>query len=241
MSKRPKKAPTLSYIDAVIGKLREPSTFRYSSYVEYEYDTYRACQEGSDCCNNDYCRCGKIINTSVTSVNFNSLLEFLSKDYEEDVITTYCIDRILRVWELYDTSNWEVKVGGGYYGEEVYGVSLNQNVIDSICTSLKEIEPLSDIDKVKKCLQYEYGYVLPIIETAQTAKICTLKMEEIKLFNDTYSKKISKKSISYYELYDLPRAVCIKVGDKYQVVDGYHRALAAQTNGNKEITIIVLS
>jgi hypothetical protein len=53
-----------------------------------------------------------------------------------------------------------------------------------------------------------------------------------------YFKKVDKNVIEEYKDRNLPIAVCIRHGDKYRLIDGYHRFVA---NKDKEkVNIIVL-
>ena len=43
-------------------------------------------------------------------------------------IDIYTIDRILRINKVYEPTNWEVQVCGGYYGQEIDDVILDDSV-----------------------------------------------------------------------------------------------------------------
>lgn len=235
MKKKTNKTP----LGSIIEKINDRYTFSYSA-ADYDYDTHYACKNGSDCCDNDYCRCGIIQNACVTKVNTDYIVKTLTEDVKDDIFLPYCIDRIIRTSKILDLSSWEVDVGGGYYGEEVNGVRLDASVINDLITSLTELENLSPVDKVKKLLEREYGYVLPRLEKLSDAKVVEVDLDSIKLFNDEYLRKISKDTVDFYKDYNLPRGVCVKAGKLYSVVDGYHRMLSAQKNKLKTIKIIEL-
>ena len=42
-----------------------------SDFIDYDYDVNHPCQNGFDCCKNDYCRCGKIVNQKVNKIDLN--------------------------------------------------------------------------------------------------------------------------------------------------------------------------
>ena len=211
----------------------------YFSGVDYDYESYRACENGSDCCDNDYCRCGVIQDARVTDIDFNRLIDGLIGKSSE-VIDCYCLDRVLRCLGLQDSNNWEVITGGGYYGEEIHGCLPNQKILDQLKKDLEAIIKLSDIDKIKFILQAEYGFILPELKDMNDAQVTTISFQDIKLPNLDYSRKINRLYVTQYNDYKLPRAICVKDGDKYRLIDGYHRVLAAENKKLDKFQIIVI-
>jgi hypothetical protein len=206
-----------------------------SSFVEYDYD-----YDGWCGCNDDYCHHHKINNAKVGEVNVDYIVEELSKGCS--ILDTYCIDRVLRGSKLPDTSSWEVSIVKGYYGEEVDGVELDGAVRKDIVDQLTELSGITDnADKVKKVLEFEYGYLLPKLQLLTTAKIVKVPLDSVQLFNQDYLRKVSKETVDYYQSYKLPRGVCVKEGDHYSLVDGYHRMFSALKYKLATITIIELS
>lgn len=245
----------ISFLPDLISKLNpQPKTnsyyfgkdfYRFAG-VEYDYDTYNPCHNGSDCCDNDYCRCGVIQNARVSSVDLDILINDLishvpKKDLEKEEITTYCLDRIVRNSNLKDTGSWEVQVDGGYYGQEVRGASLDGNALNGFIKSLSNMVEMSDCDKVKNCLIDEYGFLLPELNSLTSANIQTVELKNVILPNRDYSRKIDKKYIDQYNDYKLPRAICIKENSKFRLIDGYHRILSAINQKFENVQIIVLS
>ena len=95
-------------------------------------DTYYPCQEGSDCCKDDYCRCGEITSTRVVSPpDFKDVVAKVAKHFalkansNDNELDLYACDRILTFLKAYETDFYYVRVGGGYYGQEVEGVYFN--------------------------------------------------------------------------------------------------------------------
>lgn len=223
----------------MIEKIQAGTVFGYGC-AEYDYDNYNACAHSSDCCKDDYCRCGVIQNAHVTSVNADYIVKAITKDCT-DTMLVYCVDRILRASKALELHSWEVNVCGGYYGEEVEGVRLESKVQDELIKMISSLEKLTPIEMVKKALEYEYGYVLPRLQKCTDVKIITVSLSKVKMFNDEYLRKVSKEAVEFYKKYDLPRGVCVYKGGCYSLVDGYHRMLAAQNSSEDSVSIIEIS
>jgi len=226
-------------LQTMLGRLRDPRGFYYGA-AEYDYDSYKACQNGSSCCDHDYCRCGVITNAHIKSVNINYVIDLMTKDCQDELLC-YCVDRVMRISKVMDVNSWKINISGGYYGEEVHGVSLIEEAEKDTSNMLVELDKLTNIDKIKKLLEYEYGWVLPKLKSLTRVKISEIPLEDINLFNDSYVRKLSKESIDYYKDYKLPRAVCILAADHSNIViDGYHRMMSAQKNKLATVKIIEL-
>jgi len=227
------KNKNLTPIQSVIEKINDSHAFAYG-VAEYDYDRSR-----NNCRCGDYCRCSVIVGERVTSVKPDEIFKILTADIN-DVILTYCIDRTVRASKVMDLNSWEVNITGGYYGEEVHGVRLIDSVKSELIKSLSGLGSLSDVDMIKKVLEYEYGYVLPKLADAKYTDVVKVKLDDVKLFNDQYMRKVSKSIVDSYVNYDLPRSVCLKEGYKYVVIDGYHRMMSAQQQKLDSVRIIEL-
>lgn len=212
---------------------------KYNDYTNFSYDTYYPCQNGSDCCDNDYCRCGKITGISDIKINYSKAIKSIYDVKKPNLVLQYCLDRILIINNFHDSDNWELKVEAGYYGQEVAGVSCNNSGI--ICDELKLLEVLSDIDKLKKVLELEYGYLLESIKAYNNFEIKSMDVSDIILSNENHYKKLNQQSVDYYKNYELPRAIVKLTHDKYTIIDGYHRVISALKNKINKIDVIVLS
>ena len=200
--------------------------------VDYDYER-TACH-----CNEEYCRCTDIINAHVCDVDVKDVVKALRNNYQIcSYIDEYCFDRICYAFKIYDINLYEVEVGGGYYGEEVYGVYF-ENEEEIFNTYCELLELNSDIEKVQYCLNLEYGYLLDCVKAASIASIIEVSADEIYTPQMDYFKKVDKKVIEEYRNRHLPIAVCIKVGDKYKLVDGYHRFVANKDNETVDIVVL---
>lgn len=214
-----------------------------STSVDYDY-------ERTDCegCKS-YCRCTSIYDTRVTTVSLKGLYEFIihtlknsknelyrwdhqgKKLYEQfDVRLTdkYCIDRLLRSYRVYDTSGWEVGVAGGYYGEEISGVSFDDTT--PFTKSIYEVlDAATNLDKLKVVLLKEYGHLLDKISEASSVQTVEVPFQDIKIPNDTYKKHLG--TTEYLCVDDtLP---LLLVDSENRIIDGYHRYCSTKKQNDK--------
>jgi len=141
---------------------------------------------------------------------------------------------------VYCPDNWEIHVNGGYYGEEIGEILLEETVSSSLKEKLTNISSKSDVDKIKLLLEYEYGYLLNVLKNTTKLEILSLTKDEIKTPNEFYYKKLSQINSEIYSNYKLPFAVIRQnnLGD-YLIVDGYHRL--ASVLDNRKLDMIFIS
>ena len=201
--------------------------------VEYDYDR-------TNChCGYDICRCTEIINAHVDNVDVKEIIKRLDIAHtRSDVrIDAYCFDRICYAFKIYDKDLYEIEIGGGYYGEEVYGVWFENE--EKIFNAYCELLALNtDLEKIQYCLKLEYGYLIDCVELASSADIINVSPKKIHTPQMEYFKRVDREIINAYKDRNLPIAVCVKDGDQYRLIDGYHRFVA--NKDKNEIEIIVL-
>jgi hypothetical protein len=205
--------------------------------VDYDY-------ERSACiCNayarDDYCRCTTIGRAWIESIDTERVIDTLYNKYcgKPSKINEYCFDRICVALKIYDKENYEIETCGGYYGEEIEGVFFEKE--EEIVSAYNELLKLeSDIEKIKYCLKLEYQYLIERVANKTSAHIEEIYTKDIVLPQTEYFVRLSKEVIEEYKNRKLPVAVCIKDGDKYVLIDGYHR-FAANKDWNA-VEIIVL-
>lgn len=225
--------------------------FRY--YTHYDYDTRYDCKSyGCD----SICRCGRIYNEHITSVDIKAIVDFLIKEYYNDKdisakrnstidsilgnigreINYYTVDRILRLNKIYDPNKWSIKVVSGYYGQEIEEVKLFSDIAKKIDKQLEEAFDIVDLSKrVEYLLELEYGYILPELQGCKYQLIEVNKDDIIAGSSGQY-KKVSKEDIEHYNKYNSIKGVVIQNGSKYRLIDGYHRFFA-----NKSTILNVLN
>lgn len=202
--------------------------------VDYDYDR-------SGCtCGAEYgiCRCTTIEHTWIRKVHTQDVVKELYRQYSrsDSEIDKYCFDRICYALKIYDEYLYEVETGGGYYGEEVYGVYFEDE--EKIFNAYNELLSLdSNLAKIQYCLKLEYGYLLDCVESTTSVSIIEVSPSAICTPQMEYFKKVDKDVIEEYKDRNLPIAVCIRHGDKYRLIDGYHRFVA---NKDREVVDIVV-
>ena len=205
--------------------------------VDYDYErsgcTCDAYERG------DYCRCTTIEHVWIDDVNVNEVVRKLYETHNRtgSNIDEYCFDRICYAFKIYDKDYYEVETGGGYYGEEVYGVYFENE--ERIYNAYYEMLALrTDLEKIKYCLKLEYNYLIDCVEAVDYADIITVSTNNIRLPQTEYFIKLSNNVIEEYKNRKLPVAVCIRDGDKYRLIDGYHRFVANKDRDRIDIVVL---
>lgn len=229
---------------------REYKTFRFEvSYYSFNFDysTERDCESyGCD----SICRCSKIIDPKIekTSNITSSIVEIRKLTqkgkrnnwyaYTPTTIESYCIDRLFRLYKLYETVYYDVLVSGGYYGEEISGVD-HQNFSDFFNDLNNMLTFESDIEKVKLVLEREYAFLLPEVKKCSDACISS---KNIKKLIDTGSTidRLSNMKTSNYE-YDVTGDQPIGVILGARLIDGHHRVCAALKTKQENFNFIEIS
>ena len=201
--------------------------------VDYDY-------ERSMChCGESICRCTTIEHAHIESVNVNKVINELYRKHckAASAIDAYCFDRLCSIYKIYDKYCYYIDIGGGYYGEEVYGIYFENE--EQLVKAYNEVlTQETDIEKIKYCLALEYNYLIDSVAAATTVTIVDVSPKEIHLPQTEYFIKLNKEVIEEYKNRSLAVAVCIKDGDKYRLIDGYHRFVANKEND--EVSIVVL-
>lgn len=214
--------------------------FNYSG-IEYIYDTIKHCDEaGCD----SICRCSTIENIEIQEVDLLSITNYIlaqrsrvkyfgSKPPGVDLtFLGYCIHRLLISNKIYNGDNWHVSVSHGYYGEEVDGIFLENNDVKD---KIKQLINLNKDNRIRFALQDEYGFILDNIKSA-VFDVATVSTKQLNIGNRDYVKKVTPGL--YKDDYNFPIGVYRKNGDKFILVDGYHRYIDLAANKDKMVDII---
>jgi hypothetical protein len=222
--------------------------FMYSGAVDYDDSGYHSC-ERSGCDDEGICRCYTITDVSIYNINLVELrkiimkrignvrgkdLSFIIADTDTEM-NAYCIDRILSKYKVYTSEAWEAEWNSDYYGESVNSIKL----VDSseIEKRIHEVIAIDeDIDKLKYVLQMEYGNILPEVDGTELV-IETVSATDVVLSSTNRANTLDKSDTTFYEKFDLPRAVCYEKNGKYVAVDGHTRLTA---NKKETVKIIVI-
>lgn len=222
-------------------------------YTHYNYDTHYDCKSyGCD----SICRCGRIYNEHVISVDIKAIVDLLIGEYYNDKdisakrnstldsilgnigreINYYTVDRILRLNKIYEPTKWNIKVVSGYYGEEIEEVKLYKDIAKKIDKQLEEAFDIVDLSKrVEYLLELEYDYILPELQGCKYELIDVNKDDIIAGSSGQY-RKVSKEDTEHYNGYNSIKGIVIQNGSKYRLIDGYHRFFA-----NKNAILNVLN
>jgi hypothetical protein len=228
--------------------------FKYST--NYDYDTHNNCS-AHGCNEEGICRCTTLENAHVVTVNIpsiankiynsifdnslsskrnttiNSILGDVSKD-----IDIYTIDRILRINKAYESNNWEVQICGGYYGQEIDDVILENSVAQKIEDQIHEAFSVLDIkSRIEYLLMLEYGKTLPDLKNRQYS-IETVERDSIIFGSDEHYRKVNTKNLDYYsdKNYTGIRGIALVKDGKFRLIDGYHRS---STSENIKIQLLI--
>jgi hypothetical protein len=222
-------------------------TFQYNGvYVDYSY-TYDC--ESYGCDEEGICRCGSIHNEHVESVDVSLIVKKIYDDFFEQGkaadrnnainevlygigkdIDIYTIDRIIRSYKIWENENWNIEIEGGYYGQETGDVTIKDIVADKIETELWIVFSLPSLkEKIEYLLKLEYGKVLPDIVDSVYESI-TIDKDDIIFGTEKHLDKVMKKDLDFYsdKNYNGIRGIVKKSGDKWRVIDGYHRIFSTK-------------
>ncbi len=221
--------------------------------VEYDYYYNRDCESyGCD----SICRCGQIEDAHVTSVNVTLMTHEIRNSYFSDSASSkrnskinsilgnitddidfYTIDRILRINKAYEKSNWEVQVCGGYYGEEIDDIILEDFIAQKIEGQLEEAFNITELSlRIEYLLNLEYGYILPELK-GKNYEVVSIERDKIIFGSEGHYKKVASEELPHYsdKTYNSFRGIVIQKGEQYRIIDGYHRCFASE---NRMINVI---
>jgi hypothetical protein len=140
-------------------------------------------------------------------------------------INRYTIDRVLRKYKVWEPDYYTVEVCGGYYGQEIEGVFLSQNIASKIEEELNIAFSIDDLSgRVEYLLGLEYGSLLPDLEHCHY-EIIEIDKTEINFGSISHHSKVKKKDLEFYsdKNYKGIRGLVKFVDGKYRLIDGYHR------------------
>jgi hypothetical protein len=217
-------------------------TFQYNgAYVDYGY-TYDC--ENYGCDEEGICRCGTINNEHIDSVDVSLIVKRIYDEFFEQGkaanrnnainevlygigkdIDIYTIDRILRSYKIWENDNWNIEVDGGYYGQEAGNVTIKESIADKIDEELWTVFSLPSLkEKIEYLLNVEYGKVLPELSNCNYESI-VIDKDDVVFGVEKHLNKVMKKDLDFYsdKNYSGIRGIVVKSGEKWRIVDGYHR------------------
>jgi len=208
--------------------------FQY--YINYTTEQINDCKN-KGCDEEGICRCSVIVSTKIIRFDINAISNQLISEFD-CVFKKYAADRVVRKL-IRHSDCFNISVSGGYYGEEISSILLQDTVQKEIRAHFDIIKKLkSNIKLVQYALEVEYGYVLPQLLELKSAKIITIDKNLIILPNKKHYDNLSSIYVDQYKNYKLPRCIVKKVNDTYKLIDGNHRHKASNS---KRIEVILIS
>jgi hypothetical protein len=212
--------------------------------VDIDYHSEYDCSNNG-CDDEGICRCGTIYETEITHVDVTQMVNLIYDKLFDDTtvsgkregklsqllygigedINRYTIDRVLRKYKVWEPDYYTVEVCGGYYGQEIEGVFLNQNIASKIEEELNIAFSIDDLSgRVEYLLGLEYGSLLPDLEHCHY-EIIEIDKSDINFGSISHHSKVKKKDLEFYtdRNYKGIRGVVTFVNGKYRLIDGYHR------------------
>jgi hypothetical protein len=228
--------------------------FRYN--LNYDYNDYRNC-DAYGCDDEGICRCGTIENAHVLTVDIPSIVNEVYANHFDNSLSTkrnsiinsilggvskeidiYTIDRILRINKAYLPENWEVQVCGGYYGEEIDDIILENSIAQKIEDQIHEALSIIDLtSRIEYLLKLEYGNILPALQ-GRKYSIETVERDSIIFGSDEHYRKVNTESLDHYsdKNYAGIRGIALVKDGRYRLIDGYHRS---STSENIKIQLLI--
>lgn len=194
------------------------------SGVEVSYDSVCGCY--TETCESDYGRCNVIQNARVVGVDVLEIARTLAVQ-EENVPDWFLADRVLRAMEVYKPEVWDIAVRGGYYGEEIESVILKPDLASNVGNVLESLVKLPTTGRIQELLNLEYGYLLDSLKGLRWREEKVHKDSLIFGAKDHY-QKLDRERLAAYAKYPLPKGCVIPDGERFKVIDGYHRCAAAK-------------
>jgi hypothetical protein len=190
--------------------------------VDAEYHTEYHCEEY--CRDEGICRCSTLEDIEITNVDLDYIVGTVLNGVT-DPILCYCVDRVIRSFNLHQKDSWDAFGARGYYGEELC-VKLDGRTTREIKDRIRQIQGLDDPNKVKQVLTWEYGYLLDLVKESNKCEILQLERQSLIIGARDHYKKLDQKAVTSYKDYQWARGIVVPDGDRYRLIDGYHRTAA---------------
>ncbi|MCB1711530.1 MAG: hypothetical protein KDH96_03335 [Candidatus Riesia sp.] len=208
--------------------------------MDYDYE-YNCELEG---CYEDYCcRCGQIVNASVTKVCIDKVVEDIANEYSPKLnpAQKYVLERLLvHTTNILDLADWDISVTNSYYGEEIDSVSFPS---EAVGLTHRTVIPLDTYEKaVPFYLKAENSFELDILKGKKFKEI-QVKSDQLVFGNKGHLESLTEGRLDLYEQRlqlgnvhgytpTYPLGIVTQEGTKkdpkYRVWDGYHRLSAAK-------------
>lgn len=217
----------------------------FSSYIDYDSNSEQD-ENHYELCKDDYCRCSTM-HPIIQSFDYKHISNRINEEF--DIVNEkikYCVERICSTLTIED---FECHVCGGYYGEEMDGITIdnfdilnkleeNIDIIVARKNKLKKINISSiEDEKIRNILIMEYGYLLDDLKTS-TFSVIEVDTKNIILPQEEHANNLNEDKVKSYKNHSGICGIVREKNGKYKVIDGYHRITA---NLNKSKIKVILS
>ena len=231
------------------------SDFKYM--VLYRHDTVYSCEE-SGCNEEGICRCGCITNTYLYKVDVFAIVTDIYSDIFDNSISTkrhntinslwgisediekYTIDRILRINKVWKPEFWDINIAGGYYGQQVDEVVLIEDMVQKLNTQLEKAFDIDNLtERIEYLLNLENGFILEDIKDKKYA-VSVIDIDDVVFSNTEHKRRVLTEELEHYSdrNYKGIRGIVKRDGNKFKLIDGYHRLSKTE---NKLVKVLVIS
>jgi hypothetical protein len=228
----------------------------FKHMVSYDYDIEYSCEE-SGCIEERICRCGYITNTYIKSVDVSSIVTNIYSEIFDNSISTkrhnainslwgiskdiekYTIDRILRINKIWKPEFWDINVGGGYYGQEIDEVVLIEDMVLKLNSQLEKVFEIDNLTKrIEYLLELENGFILDDIKDKKYV-VSVIDIDDVIFSNTEHKNRVLIEELEHYsdKNYKGIRGIVKKDGNKFKLIDGYHRLSKTE---NKLVKVLII-
>lgn len=211
--------------------------------VDYSYD-YNC--DDYTC---DYiCRCGVIVDPKVEPMTTYNALSMATETFKNGSGEEGKFGKALAVRLFYHGMKnvqemFEVEVCGGYYGEEIAAVKIEEGQLwNNFLAEIEKFNSSSNSERLRQVLELEYGHILQEVDQYKEWKIIQVSVDDVKASSDVLARTNSDTVTEYQQqtswFYDhnhwsapdwFPGVVVVPKDEGYRVIDGFHRFKAWTT------------
>lgn len=175
--------------------------------------------------------------------NFDLIVEVLIKETKKNLnpVQEYALDKIARIYKMYDIKKYDVETIWAYYGYEPDEVTFHD--IEIVDNEIKKIINYNYTQIVEYLLVLEYKYILPKLQGLKWS-VKKIAIDDIYAGNKEYLRKVDVDNpyddvLNEHKNYLYNKDMILGVVTaENRLWDGYHRYCAAKKNELQEGTFL---